>query len=92
MLKPDVLLRKILNGAYKEANKRKHVIITPEHVLFVALGEKEVCKTISDCGANVENLKKKLDDYLNKYVDIYDDDEKSEIELNESVGFLRSWQ
>ena len=29
MLKPDVLLRKILNGAYKEANKRKHVIITP---------------------------------------------------------------
>ena len=57
MLKPDVLLRKILNKSYKEANKRKHVIITPEHVLFVALGEKEVCKTISDCGANVENLK-----------------------------------
>lgn len=89
MLKPDVLLRKILNGAYKEANKRKHVIITPEHVLFVALGEKEVCKTISDCGANVENLKKKLDDYLNKYVDICDDDERSKIELCESVGLLQ---
>ena len=91
MLKTDVLLRKILNGAYKEADKRKHVIITPEHVLFVALGEKEVCKTISDCGANVdvENLKKKLDDYLNKYVDIYDDDERSEIGLNESVELLQ---
>ena len=44
MLKPDVLLRKILNGAYKEANKRKHVIITPEHVLFVALGEKRYAR------------------------------------------------
>ena len=39
---------------------------------------------------DVENLKKKLDDYLNKYVDIYDDDdERSKIELSESVGLLQ---
>lgn len=59
-------LEQILNKAIKRANERKHEFLTLESVLFAMLEDEAVNSVLLDSGANLEDLKKDLTDFLNE--------------------------
>ncbi len=57
----------VLQAAFKEAQNRKHEYLTPEHLLFSALGFASVINILEKCGADLITLKLELDEHLNKF-------------------------
>ncbi|MDR0710335.1 MAG: AAA family ATPase, partial [Spirochaetaceae bacterium] len=72
----------IINAAYNEAKIRNHEYLTPEHVLYAALGFDEVQGILSACGANLDQLKHGMENYFNQKVPVMDN-----IEPTQTVGF-----
>ncbi len=54
--------------AFEEAKLNKDEFVTPEHLLYAALLQKEIIDCIENLGGNVEELKSKLKDYINEYI------------------------
>jgi ATP-dependent Clp protease ATP-binding subunit ClpA len=63
-VKVDNELNQIMLAGYQEAKLRRHEFVTPEHLLYAALFFDGGQAIISGCGGNLENLKKKLEEYL----------------------------
>ncbi len=57
-------LEQILNKAIKRANEKKHEFLTLENVLLSMLDDETVKDVLSDCGANLNDLKKELQGFL----------------------------
>ena len=57
-------LEQILNKAIKRANEKKHEFLTLENVLLAMLDDETVNEVLSDCGANLPELKKELTGFL----------------------------
>ncbi len=58
-------LEQILNKAIKRANDKRHEFLTLENVLFSLLDDEIVSDILVDCGANMVDLKKDLQTFLN---------------------------
>jgi ATP-dependent Clp protease ATP-binding subunit ClpA len=58
-------LEQILNKAIKRANEKRHEFLTLENVLFSMLEDETVSEVLNDCGANMGDLKKDLQTFLN---------------------------
>ncbi len=58
-------LEQILNKAIKRANEKRHEFLTLENVLFSMLEDETVAEVLNDCGANIPDLKKNLQTFLN---------------------------
>jgi ATP-dependent Clp protease ATP-binding subunit ClpA len=58
-------LEQILNKAIKRANEKRHEFLTLENVLFSMLEDENVSEVLVDCGANISDLKKELQTFLN---------------------------
>lgn len=71
----DRLLNEIFMAAYNEAKADKHQYITPEHILYAALFFDEGKEIVEGCGANIDELKKDIKNYLDAYVDKIDNKE-----------------
>ena len=65
----------ILNAAYDEAIERKHEFLTPEHILYTALFFNNVREIISECEVNPDELKEKINSYLDKEIPLIDEGE-----------------
>jgi len=52
--------------AVAEAVRRRNEYVTLEHLLFALLHDREVVDVIRACGGEVEDLKKQLDDFIQK--------------------------
>ncbi|MGQ9616985.1 MAG: ATP-dependent Clp protease ATP-binding subunit ClpA [Spirochaetota bacterium] len=63
---PDV--QTVLNAAYQEALKRQHEYLTPEHILYAALGTKSARMIIEECGADPDSIREELHRYLKKHM------------------------
>jgi ATP-dependent Clp protease ATP-binding subunit ClpA len=61
-------LNRILAVAFADARSRKHEYLTPEHILYASLFFAAGAGIISQCGANVELMKKELETYLNERI------------------------
>ncbi len=61
-------LNRILAVAFADARSRSNEYLTPEHVFYASLFFEAGADIISQCGANVELLKKELETYLNEKV------------------------
>jgi ATP-dependent Clp protease ATP-binding subunit ClpA len=61
-------LNRILAVAFADARSRTNEYLTPEHVFYASLFFESGTAIISQCGANVELLKKELETYLNEKV------------------------
>ncbi|MDR0453080.1 MAG: ATP-dependent Clp protease ATP-binding subunit ClpA [Treponema sp.] len=72
----------IINAAYNEAKIRNHEYLTPEHVLYAALAFDEVQGILSNCGANLDQLKHGMENYFDQKVPVMDN-----IEPTQTVGF-----
>ncbi|MDR2072541.1 MAG: ATP-dependent Clp protease ATP-binding subunit ClpA [Spirochaetaceae bacterium] len=72
----------IINAAYNEAKVRNHEYLTPEHILYAALSFDEVQGVLAACGANLEQLKTGLENYIEQKVPMVDNSEPTQ-----TVGF-----
>jgi ATP-dependent Clp protease ATP-binding subunit ClpA len=72
----------IINAAYNEAKGRSHEYLTPEHVLYAALGFEEVQGVLSACGANLDQIRSEMENYFEQKVPVIDDTEPTQ-----TVGF-----
>jgi ATP-dependent Clp protease ATP-binding subunit ClpA len=61
-------LNRILAAAFADARSRTNEYLTPEHILYASLLFETGDAIISQCGANVELLKKELETYLDEKV------------------------
>jgi ATP-dependent Clp protease ATP-binding subunit ClpA len=50
--------------AIREAKTRQHEYVTVEHILYGLLHDELANKIITNCGGNVQNLKKRLNDFF----------------------------
>ncbi|HEY0143363.1 MAG TPA: ATP-dependent Clp protease ATP-binding subunit ClpA [Thermoanaerobaculia bacterium] len=64
--------------AVNEAVRRHHEYVTLEHLLYALLHDREVVATIRACGGDVEQLKRQLDDFMNKTYETVVDESTSQ--------------
>ena len=57
-------LEQLLNKAIKRANEKRHEFLTLENVLLSMLEDETVIDVLSDCGANLGDLKKELAGFI----------------------------
>lgn len=75
MLEPNKDLEDIFENAIQVAILNKHEYITLEHFLLSMLNNEQFSQTLTSYGANVDNLKKNLEDYIQtKLTDIVNPD------------------
>jgi ATP-dependent Clp protease ATP-binding subunit ClpA len=61
-------LNRIIAVAFADARSRTNEYLTPEHFFYASLFFESGAAIISQCGANVELMKKELETYLNEKV------------------------
>jgi ATP-dependent Clp protease ATP-binding subunit ClpA len=78
----------VLNLAVRYAVDREHEYFTLEHVLWALLGEELVIDTLKACDANLEEIKRDLEAYLDVEVPKmhFESSASSELETDESAG------
>jgi ATP-dependent Clp protease ATP-binding subunit ClpA len=59
-------LQSTFEFAVNEAMRRRHEYVTIEHLLFALLHDRDVADVIRACGGDVDELKKQLDDFIEK--------------------------
>lgn len=60
----------VLNAAYQEAQKRQHEYLTPEHILYAALGTNSARIIIEECGADPDGIREELQRFLKKHMPV----------------------
>jgi len=58
-------LEETLSYAVDEAVKHKHEFVTLEHLLFALLEDRAARDILFNCGAQIEEIAKSLEDYFN---------------------------
>ncbi len=88
------MIRKELEMAFaaavKEAQKRRHEMLTVEHILYALLHEEMGSRILRNCGVDIEELKSQLERYFAEKIDALP--ESSEKEIIQSVGIQRVLQ
>jgi ATP-dependent Clp protease ATP-binding subunit ClpA len=59
-------LEKTLQRAYREAKARRHELITLEHILLALTEDGVAADILAGCGADIEKLKRSLDEFMRK--------------------------
>jgi len=72
----------IINAAYNEAKIRSHEYLTPEHVLYAALSFNEVQEIFTACGADLDQIRKGMENYFEQKVPVVQNAEPTQ-----TVGF-----
>ena len=67
-------LQKTFEFALNDAIERRHEYVTLEHVLYALLHDREAAKVIRECGGDIDELKKQLDDFMNRTLEKLPDD------------------
>jgi ATP-dependent Clp protease ATP-binding subunit ClpA len=76
-----------LNHAFKEARDKHHEFMTVEHLLLALLDNPTANPILTSCGANIENLRLDLIDFIDNNIPLLSDDE--EAETQPTLGFQR---
>ncbi|MBN2467817.1 MAG: ATP-dependent Clp protease ATP-binding subunit ClpA [Deltaproteobacteria bacterium] len=83
-------LEKIFASAVREVKTRRHEMLTVEHVLYAILDDEETSRILCDCGADIDELKKMLEEFFLTHVEALG--ETSSKEVVQTVGFQRVLQ
>ncbi len=76
-----------LNHAFKEARDKHHEFMTVEHLLLALLDNPTANPILSACGANIEQLRLELADFIDSNIPLLPDDEDAETQP--TLGFQR---
>ncbi|MFN8369760.1 MAG: AAA family ATPase [Bacteriovoracaceae bacterium] len=74
----------IFNTAIKFANLKRHEYLTMENVLLALLQDEVVTSILEDCGTNLEEFKRELEEFLNNNSNFSLLTEEEILELNEN--------
>lgn len=80
-----------LNHAFKEAKVKRHEYLTVEHLLYALLGNDSVVDVLQACGADVNQLKIDLTQFLDDTTPVLVDNQ-SDRETQPTLGFQRVLQ
>ncbi len=77
----------IINDAIKKANQLKHEYLTLEGLFLSMLEDEQVQEIIKECGANVQDIRKELEEFLIKQENfsVLSDDEIEELSKKQFV-------
>ena len=59
----------VLTIAYREAVSRRHAYLTLEHLLYALAHDREGERILAGCGADLPQLRKQLDEYLDESIE-----------------------
>ena len=83
MLEPNKDLANIFESAVTLAAKHNHEFITLEHFLYSLVNDKKFCELLDNYGADTEDLKKNLDEFIsNNLTDIITDSKEKPKKTN----------
>ncbi len=60
-------IQKAIGNALKEARKRRHEYLCPEHLLYALLDDPYGREILENCGCKIERLKKKLNTFFDEF-------------------------
>lgn len=80
-----------LNLAFKDAREKNHEFVTVEHLLLALLDNTSAANVLRSCGARIEKLRDRLEDFIMKNTTSLPKDDP-ERETQPSVGFQRVLQ
>ncbi|WP_455206622.1 ATP-dependent Clp protease ATP-binding subunit ClpA [Kaarinaea lacus] len=83
-------LEQTLNVAFKEARVKRHEFMTVEHLLLALVDNPTSNNALRACGANLEQLRRELSEFLEETTPVLPDDDDREIEP--TLGFQRVLQ
>ncbi len=78
-----------LNAAFKEARSERHEFITVEHLLLALLDVPQVNEVLRACGADLEALRRELNDYIRENTPRVDE---ADPDVQPTLGFQRVLQ
>ena len=61
-------VNEVIVGALEYARENKHEYVTAEHILYKCTFIEKVQNAMEKCGADIENLRKNLNEYFNEYI------------------------
>ena len=81
-------LKTAMNEAFKQANKKRHEFVTPEHLLLALLDDAEAQDVLKNVGADMEGLRDKLGEFIDSHTPLIPaGDQRRETEP--TLGFTR---
>ena len=83
-------LEVVLKLAFEEAQRRRHEFVCIEHLLFALLHDREASHTILNCGGDLNQLKKDLEEFFETHLETLA--EESNKKPQETLGFHRVLQ
>jgi len=79
-----------LNMAFKDAREQRHEFMTVEHLLLALLDNPTAAKVLRACGADINELRKQLKDFIKDSAPLLPDDEDRDTQP--TLGFQRVLQ
>jgi len=79
-----------LNLAFKEAREKRHEFMTVEHLLLALLDNPTAAKVLRACGADMNQLRRQLDDFITESSPLLPEDEDRDTQP--TLGFQRVLQ
>ena len=80
-----------LNTAFMNARQKRHEYMTVEHLLLALIDNEQAAKVLKACGADLEELKKELTDFLHETTPLIPEYD-NERETQPTLGFQRVLQ
>jgi ATP-dependent Clp protease ATP-binding subunit ClpA len=72
--------------AFMEARQKRHEFITVEHLLLAMLDNPSASEVLRACGANIEELRKLLTDFINEHTPVVSGED---VDTQPTLGFQR---
>jgi len=80
-----------LNLAFKDARKKRHELMSVEHLLLALLDNNSAVNVLNACGADIEKLRSELEEFLDATTPLIPQNE-TERETQPTLGFQRVLQ
>jgi ATP-dependent Clp protease ATP-binding subunit ClpA len=77
-------------AAVREAQRRRHEMLTVEHILYALLYDEMGSRVLMNCGADIGQLKSRLDEFFAENIEILP--QNDEREIVQSIGVQRVLQ
>ncbi len=84
-------LETTLNEAFRDARSKRHEFMTVEHLLLALTGNQAAVRVLGACGANLERLKKDLEEFIDATTPRLAEDNEAR-ETQPTLGFQRVLQ
>lgn len=81
-----------LNRAFKEARQKRYEFLTLEHLLLALLDDPAATEILFACHINIDELRADLEQHLELYVPILQDEPSENKDIQQTLSFQRAMQ